>query len=177
MTMRELFGQIDDRYRTYVEDIHASGMLLLDMINDLLDIARLETGEMELDEGSVDIEKAVQEGSPGSGAACHAASGDLTWVPSAAELPDICCDRRTLRQMLLNMLSSAAKFDKPGRMVEVGTDLWDGLAIVINDTGWGVVTDALRLILTKSLIERHGGNLSIVSTPNDGIHRAPLISA
>jgi two-component system cell cycle sensor histidine kinase PleC len=144
-------------------------MLLLGVINDLLDLARLETVGIELDEGSIDVEKAVQEVLRGAVLQASQRQVGLTWVPSAAKLPDLFCDRSRLRQMLLNILLSAAQFDKPGRMVEVGTELSDGLAIVIRDNGWGVLIDALKLILTKSLIERHGGNLSMVSTLNDGV--------
>jgi hypothetical protein len=65
--------------------------------------------------------------------------------------------------------AQSAKFDKAGRIVEVRTDLSDGLAIVISDTGWGILMDTLKLILTKSLIKRHRGNLSIVGTSNNGV--------
>jgi len=70
--------------------------------------------------------------------------------------------------MLVNLLSSAAKFGRAGHLVEIGTDLSDGFSFVIRDTGWGIQMDDLRLLVTKGLIERHGGNFSMVSTSNDG---------
>ena len=167
--MRSLFGPMDDPYQAYAEDIHSSGMLLLDVINDLLDLARVEAERIELDEGSVDVEKAVQESLREAMPQAVQGQVTLTWVPSVAKLPNLLCDRRRLRQMLLNILSSAAKFDKPGRMVEVGTDFSDGPGIVIRDTGWGILMDSLKLILTKCLMEQHGGNLLIASMPNDGV--------
>jgi signal transduction histidine kinase len=170
MIMRELFGPIGDQYRTYVENIHASGILLNNVISDLHDLAILEAGvEWELDEESVDVEKVVQEALLEAVPWANQHQVTLTWVPSAAKLPNLYCGRRFLRRMLLNMLLSAAKFGEPGRMVEVGTDLSDGFAIFISDTGWALLTDPLRLILTKFLIGLHGGELSIVNAPNDGV--------
>jgi hypothetical protein len=70
--------------------------------------------------------------------------------------------------MLLNILLSVARFDKPGRVVQIKTDLLDGLSIVIQDI-WCALIDSLKLILAKALIERHSGRFSIVSTPNDRV--------
>ena len=59
----------------------------------------------------------------------------LTWVSSTTNLPNLYCDQGCLRKMLVNILSSGAKFDRAGGLVEVGTDLSDGFSIVIRDTG------------------------------------------
>ena len=92
----------------------------------------------------------------------------LTGVSNATNLPNLCCDQGRLRQMLVNLLSSAAKFDTAGNLVEVGIDLSGGFSIVIRDTGWGIQMDNLRLLVTKGLIERHGGNFSITSSSHGG---------
>ena len=92
----------------------------------------------------------------------------LTWVSSSTNLPNLYCDQGRVRQMLVNLLSSAAKFDRAGSLVEVGTDLSGDFSFVIRDTGWGIQMDNLRLLVTKGLIERHDGNFSMVSMSNDG---------
>ncbi|HWZ05966.1 MAG TPA: HAMP domain-containing sensor histidine kinase [Bradyrhizobium sp.] len=163
----EMFGPIDSRYRTYAEDVHVKGMLLLDFINGMLDLLKLEAGKLERNEQSVDVEEVVQEAF--RIVVPQAMQGEVTlrWVPSKTKLPNLYCDRVHLRWMLLNMLSNA--FDKPRQLVEVGTDLSKGLAIVLSNTGSDVLKDSLKSILTKSLIEQYGGQLSIVSTRNDGV--------
>jgi K+-sensing histidine kinase KdpD len=163
----EMFGPIDSRYRTYAEDIHVKGMLLLDFIDGMLDLLKLEAGNFERNEESVDVEEVVQEAF--RIVAPQAMQGEVTlrWVPSKTKLPNIYCNRVRLRWMLLNMLSNA--FDKPRQLVEVGTDLSKGLAIVLSNIGSDVLKDSLKLILMKSLIEQYGGQLSIVSTRNDGV--------
>jgi signal transduction histidine kinase len=163
----EMFGPIDARYRTYAEDIHVKGMLLLDFIDGMLDLLKLEAGNLERNEESVDVEEVVQEAF--RIVAPQAMQGEVTlrWVPSKIKLPNLYCNRVRLLWMLLNILSNT--FDKPGRVVEVGTDLSKGLAIILSNTGSDVLKDSLKSILTKSLIEHYGGRLSIVSTRNDGI--------
>jgi K+-sensing histidine kinase KdpD len=167
--VKQVFGPVDVQYLTYAENIHASGICLLDMTSDMLTLARLETGNIALDERGVDVARAVQEALRVTIPQATERGVTLTWVSNTADLPKILCDQGCLRQMLVNLLSSAAKFDWAGRLVEVGTDLSDGFSIVIRDTGWGILMDSLRLLVTKGLIERHGGDFSIMSSTNDGI--------
>jgi signal transduction histidine kinase len=169
MMIKELLGPIDGRYRAYAEKIYASGILVMHVSWAMLDLMRFQAGMMEPCEERVDVDKAVQEALREVMPEAMQRQVTMTWLPSAAKLPDLFCDRSCLRRMLLNILVTAAKFNQPGRMVEVGTDLSDGLAIVIRDTGWGILTDSLMLIWTKSLIQRHGGQVSVGSTPNDGV--------
>jgi signal transduction histidine kinase len=166
---KELFGPIENGYPAYAKSIHASGMCLLDTTSDMLDLARLETGNMVLDERRVDVARAVQEALRVTMPQATERGVTLTWVSSTTNLPNLYCDSGYLRQMLVNLLSSGAKFDRAGGLVEVGTDLSDGFSIVTRDTGWGIQMDNLRLLVTKGLIERHGGNFSIMGPPNGGI--------
>ena len=165
---KELFGLIENGYPAYAESIHASGICLLDTTSDMLDLARLETGNIVLDERGVDVARAVQEALRVTMPQATERGVTLTWLSSTTNLPNLYCDRRYLRQMLVNLLSSGAKFDRAGGLVELGTDLSDGFSIVTRDTGWGIQMDNLRLLVTKGLTERHGGNFSMVSTSNDG---------
>ena len=166
--MKELFGPIEDGYRSYVEKLHASGVFLLETTSDMLDLAHLETGNLDLDERRVDVAKAVQEALRITMPTAARRGVTLTGVSSTANLPNLYCDQGRVRQMLVNLLSSAAKFDRTGGLVEVGTDLSDGFSFVIRETGWGIQMDNLRLLVTKGLIERHGGNFSMVSMSNSG---------
>jgi K+-sensing histidine kinase KdpD len=167
--MKELFGPIEDGYRSSAEKLHASSVSMLHTTSDMIALAHLETGSLDLDERRVDVAKAVQDALRITKPTASQRGVTLTSVLSTTNLPNLYCDQRCLPQMLVNLLSSAAKFDRAGDLVEVGTDLSDGFSIVIRDTGWGIQIDNLRLQVTKGLIERHGGNLSIMSPPNDGI--------
>ena len=187
----ELFGPIGNpSYRRYVEDISSSGNDLLAIINDVLDIARYEAGKLELEEESVSVDESVREALRLTGPQAVQGEVAVAWLP-APELPDLYCDRVRLRQMLLNLLSNAVKFTRPGGRVEVTTELADGLAIIVKDTGIGIKPEdiarvltpfgqvasvysrihqgtGLGLSLTKALIEQHGGSLSLVSAPGTG---------
>jgi two-component system, cell cycle sensor histidine kinase PleC len=110
------FRLVDVQYLTYAENIHASGMCLADMTDDMLTLARLETGNIVLDERGVDVARAVQEALRVTMPLAKERGVTLTWVSNAADLPNIFCDQGCLRQILVNLLSSAAKFDRAGRL-------------------------------------------------------------
>ena len=113
------FGEIDnEKYRGYVNDIHASGSHLLSLINDLLDLSKVEAGKLELNFTAVNLGevtdhamKMLQE------QATSRARGAAQVLP--AELPNVVADLRSMRQIMLNLLSNAIKFTDPGGQVIV----------------------------------------------------------
>ena len=114
----EKFGTIsNDRYRGYVTDIHSSGEHLLSLINDLLDLSKVEAGKLELNFTSVDLSDIIQQ--------CigiiqeHATRERIIIRTSVADgLPNVVADQRSMRQILLNLLSNAVKFtDKGGQVI------------------------------------------------------------
>ena len=188
----QTLGPIGNRtYLEYAADINFSGAHLLDIINDILDVVRYEAGRMELKEEPVAIEEIVHEAL--RLIAPQAAQGEVRvgWTPPPAPLPPLYCDPLRLRQMLLNILSNAVKFTRPGGTVDIVAELGDDLQLVVRDTGIGIRPEdlarimtpfgqiasaysrerqgaGLGLTLTKALIERHGGRLSLESTPGIG---------
>ena len=188
----ETLGPIGNRtYLEYAADINFSGAHLLEIINDILDVVRYEAGRMELKEEIVAVEEVVGEAL--RLVAPQAARGEirLLWTPPAPPLPALFCDRVRLRQMLLNILSNAVKFTRPGGSVEISGESADGLQLIVRDSGIGIRREdiarimtpfgqvasvyardregaGLGLTLTKALLERHGGRLSLDSTPGIG---------
>ena len=199
---QELFGPIENaHYREYLRDIRESGRHLLELINDLLDVARLEVGQLQLDESEVDLQKMV--------ASCirmvsdRAAEAGLAL--SAEPLPaavSLTADERKLKQILLNLLGNAIKFTPKGGSITLENALEpDGvLELAVRDTGIGIAPEdipaaldmfgqidralsrkyegaGLGLPLSKSLAELHGGALSITSEVGVGTRVAIRLPA
>jgi signal transduction histidine kinase len=189
----EIFGPVGSaRYREYMHDINNSGHHLLGLVNDLLDIARIEVGKTEFEDQVLAVPELVAASLAEVGAVAEAGGVALeTEIP--AELPCLRADPRKLRQMLGNLLSNAVKFTAPGGRVAVGA--WSspdaGFVLQITDSGigmalkdipvalapFGQVKNALRqrhegsglgLPLTKALAELHAGSLDLQSEPGVG---------
>ena len=189
--MEERFGPIgNERYKDYLKDIHASGAHVMSLVNDLLDLSKIEAGKLELTFGSVDANRIVSE--------CISlmqpqANRDRVIIRSslAQRLPNIVADERSLRQIVLNLLSNAVKFNEAGGQVIVSTALTDaGHAVIrIRDTGIGMSDSELQvamepfrqiatarraggtglgLPLTKALVEANRASFTIKSKQNDG---------
>ena len=189
--MRELFGPVNPRYRSYAVDIFDSGSHLLGLINEVLDMSKLEAGQVELYEEYVDVATAIQD--------ClrfvepQAEHAKVVLFTSLAEgLPLIRADARRVRQILLNLLSNAVKFTPKGGDVRVSSFCEDGgLTVAVSDSGIGMAAEeipkaletfgqidsmlsrqyegtGLGLPLAKRLINLHGGTLSIESKPGLG---------
>jgi PAS domain S-box-containing protein len=191
--MGERFGPIgNERYRDYLRDIHVSGGHLLSLINDLLDLSKIEAGKLELVFEGVAVNDVVQE--------CVAlmqpqANRDRIIIRTSLSsgVPKVMADQRSLRQILLNLLSNAIKFTAAGGQVIVATALEESGDVVlrIRDTGIGMsekdletamkpfrqVTSTgirrgegtgLGLPLTKALVEANRAAFSIDSAPNQG---------
>ena len=191
--LSEMFGPVgNSRYRGYVQSIYESGGHLLSLINDVLDISKLESGKYALEESWVNVADAVDHCCALTDSSAQAA--ELRFDRRVAEnLPDMYCDERALRQVLLNLLSNAVKFTPPGGRVALTTERDDEgrLRIVISDTGIGIPTDALPriaqpfqqadnsiarrfggtglgLAISRNLMELHGGRLLVESTEGRG---------
>jgi signal transduction histidine kinase len=192
MQTLEVFGPLGDaRYRDYAGDILSSGRHLLGLINDVLDIAKLDVGQLDLQEEEFDVAESIGECAHMVARQAEAAGVKLS-VEVALGLPRLSADRRRIHQVLLNLLSNAAKFTPAGGRIVVGAALVDGaLAVRVSDTGIGMAAEdipralerfgqvdsrlsraydgaGLGLPLAKQLIELHGGTLSIESAPDRG---------
>jgi len=179
-------------YREYANDIHAAGEHLLRIINDVLDISKIEAGRLELHESETDIRAIVK-----SGVKLMTQSAFETGIALEAEVPDdlplVMADELRLRQALMNLLSNALKFSDRGGTVTVAAGLRpDGaMAISVADTGIGMseseITTALQpfrqvanslsrtqngigvgLSLVDGIVGLHGGKLELASTPARG---------
>ncbi|HSM19672.1 MAG TPA: ATP-binding protein, partial [Hyphomicrobiales bacterium] len=143
------FGNIgSDRYRDYVRDIHASGKHLMGLVNDLLDLSKVEAGKLELNFTRLDVNDLVLQ--------CvrlmqpEANKGRIIMRSSLAQaLPAVVADHRSLRQILLNLLSNAVKFTLPGGQVVVSTTLSDEgeVLIRVRDTGVGMEEKEIAVAL------------------------------
>jgi len=189
--MEERFGPIgNERYRDYLRDIHTSGAHVMSLVNDLLDLSKIEAGKMDLDFVSVDVNRAISEC---VGIMQPQANRErvIMRLALAPHLPKIVADARSLRQILLNLLSNAVKFNEPGGQVIIATALTDGgnAVIRIRDTGIGMsehdietalepfrqlatsrqsAGTGLGLPLTKALVEANRAFLTIRSKKNEG---------
>jgi PAS domain S-box-containing protein len=188
----EIFGPVGLRkYAEYARDIHGSGRHLLDLINDILDLSKLESGMLELREEIVDLGGLVDEC---VGIVRDRAQKSQIMVATKVEprLPRLACDERAIKQVLLNFLSNAIKFTLAGGSVTTGANHGpDGVAIWVRDTGIGMSEADVKIALvafrqidstisrkyqgaglglsiSKSLIELHGGTLAVESTPGLG---------
>ncbi|WP_299617111.1 ATP-binding protein [Pelagibius sp.] len=143
------FGPLgDDRYEEYVEDIHHSGSLLISLINDLLDISKVEAGKYELAEEDVDVAALVRSCLRQVAPAAEAAGQTLvSEVPAA--MPTLRGDERVLMQILINLLSNAVKFTPEGGHIAVAA--WcDGrgrILLSVADNGIGMTQEGVRKAL------------------------------
>jgi len=187
----ERFGPIEnERYKEYLRDIHQSGGYVISLVNDLLDLAKIEAGKLDLDFGSVNLNEialsAVNLLQP------EAQRGRVVLRSGLApKLPPVVADERSLRQIVINLLSNAVKFTDAGGQVIVSTALGDqGEAILrVRDTGIGMDDDEIKLALepfrqvpttrksggtglglplTKALVEANRAALSITSVKKEG---------
>jgi signal transduction histidine kinase len=188
----ETFGPIENpRYREYVSLIHNSGQYLLDLINDILDMAKIESGKFELNLKDFDLAETIGECIQTM--AERAASAGVGVNASLPARNLVCrADSRAMKQILLNLLSNAIKFTPPGGHVNVTATMeGDVVRIEIRDDGIGIAAadlprlakpfvqvcdnpnlakkgTGLGLALVRALIEQHGGHLTIESPAQEG---------
>jgi two-component system cell cycle sensor histidine kinase PleC len=195
MMVAEMFGPLGDkRYASYVQDILSSGQHLLALINDVLDMSKIEAGKMDLrfepvrlDELATDTMRLIKN---------RAETAGLSVVIDVPMLPDVEGDYRALKQVLLNLLSNAVKFTPRGGKITLKAEgrsdaMGERVKISVRDTGIGIAPNdlarlarpfeqiesqqsktqqgtGLGLALSKSLIEMHGGMLEMESQPGLG---------
>jgi len=183
----ELYGPMGDpRYKGYANDILMSGQHLLDMINDILDMAKIEAGKMSISRQFIDPVEPVDAAVRMIRRKAEDAGISLV-LDAEKDLPEIEADHRAIRQMILNLISNAIKFtDKGGRIAVTIRKRDNIMRFAVADTGIGIpekdiprlaqpfeqVSDTsnrnyegtgLGLALTKSFAEMHGGKLTIAS--------------
>jgi two-component system cell cycle sensor histidine kinase PleC len=191
----EMYGPLGDgRYRDYARDILNSGQHLLALINDILDMSKIEAGKLNLRFEPICLEELAEDAVRLVRNRAEAAG--LSLILDFVDLPDVEADHRALKQVLLNLLSNAIKFTPRGGRVIVRGERRDDPAaprvrISVQDTGIGISPQDLErlarpfeqvesqhskttqgtglgLALTKSLVEMHGGLLDLKSAPGQG---------
>jgi PAS domain S-box-containing protein len=184
--------QADPKHAEYADDIKSSGEHLLELINDILDLSKIEAGKVTLNEDDVDVGGIIR--SSMTLLSKRDDSGGLTLeydLPS--DLPMLRADGRMVKQILLNLLSNAIKFTPPKGTITVNAwiDPKEGYMLSVTDTGLGIAPGdipnvmepfgqidgvvnrshsgtGLGLPLTKSLVELHGGSFELQSTVDVG---------
>jgi signal transduction histidine kinase len=145
LMLEERLGAIGNaRYKGYVEDIHQSGLYALSLLNDLLDISKIDAGKFDLDFTAVDLPELV-EACVNSLQPLAKRERILIRTSLAFNLPAVIADRRRLKQILLNLLSNAIKFTNAGGQVIVSARLIDGgdLRLRVHDNGVGMTEDEI----------------------------------
>jgi len=188
---KEMFGPLGDpRYKEYVNDILFSGQHLLSLINDILDMSKIEAGKMTLNTEALQMSDMISQvirivrG--------RADENRLKLVYEDQIMPEIEADPRAVKQILLNLATNAIKFTPEGGVVTIAVEAKSaGLIIRVSDTGIGISEEdierlaqpfeqidsqhsrkhegtGLGLALSKSLVELHGGNFKIQSVVGQG---------
>ena len=186
-----MFGPLGaDRYAEYCRDIHSSGQYLLEVINDVLDMSKIEAGRLQLDRETLQLDQILAD----SLRVVSSRAADKGLALALDVEPDVAfdADRRACKQIILNLLSNAVKFTPDGGRVNVhGRVRGDSVVYAIEDSGIGIPQSALRklgrpfeqvesqltkshqgsglgLAIAKSLVELHGGMMRIRSAPGAG---------
>jgi signal transduction histidine kinase len=200
--LNEVFGPLGhDRYREYVDNIRASGTHLLGLINDVLDMSRLDEGELTLSKEEVKIGDLIGDAVRAINLQAEAANVSLI-EDVEPWLPPLRVDRRRMRQVLVNLLTNAVKFTPSDGTVRISAYRHgDNFAVCVSDTGIGMqirqIPKALErfgqvdssklsrkyegvglgLPLAKQLTELHGGRLELESTPGSGTRVTVILPA
>jgi len=185
-------GEAKHRYRDYARDIRTSGRHLLDVVNQVLDMSKIEAGRFDLHEEPLDVKEMAEDAlrliEPMAREAGVKLQGDF-----APNLPRLSADRRGIRRILQNLLSNAIKFTPKGGRVDLKAALAEdgGMTLTVRDTGVGMAADdipialapfgqvdsaatrektgtGLGLPIVKATAELHGGTLVIESAPGKG---------
>ena len=189
--VERMFGEMNEKQTEYMEDILSSGRHLLSLINDILDLSKVEAGRMELELSKFDLPLAVENALTlmRERASRRGINLDLT---ADERLGDFIGDERKIKQILLNLLSNAVKFTPEGGRIGLRAMVADGsVEISVSDTGVGIAPEdqqkifeefqqarhgslaegegtGLGLTLTKKFVELHGGKIWVESEPGKG---------
>ncbi|MCW8915279.1 MAG: ATP-binding protein [Magnetovibrio sp.] len=189
----EIFGSLgDERYAEYINNIHESGSHLLELINDILDLSRIEAGAFTLDEDTIDLPELCQQittlAQPRAESGQIKLENHVDW-----NTPLLFGDKRRIKQILFNLLTNATKFTEPGGTVTLKADMNgnESLSVTVTDTGLGMTEEEIELArsrfgqvdgslsrthegtglglpLTEALIQLHGGEMKILSKKGQG---------
>jgi PAS domain S-box-containing protein len=188
-----LLGPVENpEYRTYVKDINTSANKLLGSINDILDVSRIEAGNVELHESAVNIEELFESAARLIRDRLDNAGLKLV-VDLPSRLPRLHGDKRKVKQILVNLLANAVKFTPAGGRVKLSAGVAEngGLRLVVEDTGIGIAPNHLQAVmepfaqvetdldrrfeglglglpLSRGLARLHGGDLVLESQPGKG---------
>ena len=185
-----MFGDINEKQAEYVSDILESGRHLLSLINDILDLSKIEAGRMDVDPVRFDLPAAIDNTLVLVRERAHRRGVALTRSIDD-RLGNVNADERKIKQVLLNLLSNALKFTPPGGRIEVRADVHDNAArIAVSDSGVGIAPEdqeavfeefrqvgaasrkvegtGLGLAISRKLIELHGGRLWVDSKVGEG---------
>ncbi len=185
----QMFGELNERQLSYVNDVLAAGKHLLSLINDVLDLAKIEAGRMELELSDVAIPDVLRSAVSMQSERATRAGIDLGLTTEPEEIT-VTADERRVRQIVFNLLSNAVKFTPPDGRVDVSARVEDGhVEIAVADTGPGIAPKdretifeefeqaadgkqaegtGLGLPLSRKLAELHGGRLWVESEPGQG---------
>ncbi|HEV8670516.1 MAG TPA: ATP-binding protein, partial [Candidatus Limnocylindria bacterium] len=187
--LQGIFGDVNEKQREYLQDVLGSGQHLLSLINDILDLSKIEAGRMELELSTFGLRDALESGLTivKDRAARH---GIALSAVVAADVGTIQADERKVKQILYNLLTNAVKFTPDGGRVDINVRAEnDDLRVEVRDTGIGVAPadqerifeefrqvgrersregTGLGLTLTKRFVELHGGRIWLESAPGTG---------
>ncbi|HLQ05172.1 MAG TPA: GAF domain-containing protein [Verrucomicrobiae bacterium] len=187
--LQGIFGDVNEKQREYLDDVLSSGKHLLLLINDILDLSKIEAGRMELEPSTFSLTVALDSGLTivRERASRH---GIALSAVLPKDLPPIEADERKVKQILFNLLSNAVKFTPDGGRVNVRARAENGeVRVDVQDTGIGIAPEdqarvfeefqqvgrersregtGLGLTLSKRFVELHGGRISVESTPGKG---------
>jgi len=189
--IEKMFGEVNEKQLDYLQDIHSSGRHLLALINDILDLSKIEAGRMELDVSEVSVPDTLSSAMTlvRERAQNHGIDLGLELDPQVGVIQ---ADERKVKQVVLNLLSNAVKFTPDGGRVAMRATLdTDHVAVAVQDTGIGIAPEdqeavfeefkqvgrdytkkaegtGLGLALTRRIVELHGGRIWLESTPGAG---------
>src|SRR6266536_2570628 len=185
----QMFGELNERQLAYVEDVLAAGKHLLSLINDVLDLAKIEAGGMELERSEVAIPEVLRSAVSMHSERASRGGVELSLRTEPEEIT-ISADGRRVRQVVFNLVSNAVKFTPTEGRVDVSARLDDGqVEIAVADTGTGIAPEELEAIfeefkqatdgkraegtglglpLSRKLVELHGGRLWVESAAGKG---------
>ena len=186
----EVFGGLSERYKSYAGDIRRSGRHLLDLVNGILDMSKLEAGRYVLNQRPGRIEDVV--GFAETLLRGRFEEGEVGLRVTHRPAPEFAFDETALHEVVLNVLGNAVKYTKPGGQVEIASDVEGGaVRLVVRDNGVGIAEEEMRhlfdpfwradnayharkdglglgLAISKRLVEMHGGTIAVTSERDRG---------